>query len=184
MLRSVSQHIKNLDWLAVTVELLIVAVGVFMGLQVQQWNQQRTDRVEEQQYLERLKADFSVIEGDLRQSSATYRDSVDEINLISNVIANPTDDDMAPITDNDSFENALVKMTAGTIPAGRSATFLEMLSTGDLSILRDAALRDLLLAYDERAQVNRETWVSIRAESSAYMQALYGHITLDVELDA
>ena len=91
---------------------------------------------------------------------------------------------MMPIADSDAFKGALVQMTAGTIPAGRSATFLEMLSTGDLSILRDATLRDALIAYDERAQVSREIWRSIREESIAYMQPLYDHIKLNVALDA
>jgi len=133
-----------------------------MGLQVQKWNQQRTDRIEEQQYLARLRFDFAAIDRDLQQCISIYRDSVDAINSVSRIIEIHTAEDVMPIADSGGFRAALVRMTAGTIPAGRSATFLEMLSTGDLSILRYAKVSDSLLAYDKRAQVNREIWGSIR----------------------
>jgi hypothetical protein len=74
-------------------------------------------------------------------------------------------------------------MTAGDIPAGRSTTFVETLSTGDLGIVRDVALREALVAYDERAQVNRELWRSLRAELSSYGQPLYDNIKVNVHLD-
>ena len=183
LLRRVSEHVKKQDWLAVAVDFIIVVIGVFMGLQVQEWNQQRIDRNKEHVYLERLTTDFSIIERGLQRCLAVYKDSIEAINLVSQVVETQVTSDSTPITDDNTFATALIRMTAGDIPAGRSAAFVEMLSTGDLSILRDATLRDALTAYDERAQINREIWRSIREEIGAYGQPLYDNVKLNIDLD-
>ena len=52
------EHLKNQHWTGVFIELAIVVVGVFIGLQVDNWNQARQDRGLERQYLERLREDM------------------------------------------------------------------------------------------------------------------------------
>ena len=58
-----------------------------------------------------------------------------------------------------------------------------MVSSGELNILRDAALRDALIAYDQHAQINREAWRSLRDEAVAYQRPLYEAIDLTVDLE-
>jgi hypothetical protein len=53
--------IKEQNWFTVALEMLIVVVGIFIGLQVNDWNQARVDRVLESRYLERLQADLSMV---------------------------------------------------------------------------------------------------------------------------
>jgi len=56
--RRVIQQIKQQHWTGVFIELLIVVLGVFIGLQVDNWNQARQDRALEKQYLQRLHVDI------------------------------------------------------------------------------------------------------------------------------
>lgn len=184
MLRNVSEHINNQNWFAVTIDFLIVVIGVFLGLQAQEWNQHRTDRAKAKTYIQRLSADFATIDQDLQQCLSVYRDSIDSLTLISEVIKDQAASDSPPSIENpDRIKTALIRMTAGTIPAGRSATFIEMLSTGNLSILHNNTLRDALIAYDEHAQISRETWRSLREQSIAYIGPLYSKVALEVDLD-
>ena len=37
ILRRISEHVKAQNWFAVGVDLVIVVVGVFIGIEVQQW---------------------------------------------------------------------------------------------------------------------------------------------------
>ena len=39
--RRLSKHLKSQNWFAVSVDFVIVVVGVFMGLPVQDWNEAR-----------------------------------------------------------------------------------------------------------------------------------------------
>jgi hypothetical protein len=57
LLRRVIEHVRNQNWFAVAVDFLIVVVGVFIGLQVQDWNDSRQRAKEEQKLLNRLLAE-------------------------------------------------------------------------------------------------------------------------------
>ena len=41
ILRSVTKHIKDQNWFAVGLDFLIVVVGVFIGIQVANWNEEQ-----------------------------------------------------------------------------------------------------------------------------------------------
>ncbi len=58
MLRRTLAHLRRQDWTAILIELVIVVLGVFIGLQVNNWNEQRQDRGLEKQYLQRLHVDI------------------------------------------------------------------------------------------------------------------------------
>jgi hypothetical protein len=60
LLRSVTQHIKDQNWFAVFVDFIIVVVGVFMGIQVQEWNENLNDKADGREYLERLVTDMEL----------------------------------------------------------------------------------------------------------------------------
>ena len=57
--RRVFVHITQNNWTAVGIELLVVVVGVFVGLQASNWNDGRVERAQERGYLIRLHEDFS-----------------------------------------------------------------------------------------------------------------------------
>ena len=48
ILRRLSEAIVKQNWTTVTVEVLVVIVGIFIGLQVDDWNQARKDGNDEQ----------------------------------------------------------------------------------------------------------------------------------------
>ena len=54
ILRRISENVRSQNWFAVAIEFIIVVVGVFMGLQVQDWNDARKARIEEHGLLSRL----------------------------------------------------------------------------------------------------------------------------------
>ena len=54
LLRRLADALRNQNWFAAVLEVLIVVVGIFIGLQGYGWNEQRKDRILEQRYLERI----------------------------------------------------------------------------------------------------------------------------------
>lgn len=59
-LRRLSEHIGQQNWLAVGLDFLIVVAGVFIGLQLGNWNTARADRAAYQDALERYRAEVEV----------------------------------------------------------------------------------------------------------------------------
>jgi len=58
ILRRIADGIKNQDWFVVFVELMIVVVGIYLGLQVDDWNQEREAAARSKIYYERLIGDL------------------------------------------------------------------------------------------------------------------------------
>ena len=71
LLRRVTEHVKNQNWIAVGIDFAIVVIGVFIGLQVANWSETRAQYQRELTYLERLDAEFEIVENRLNQTIAT-----------------------------------------------------------------------------------------------------------------
>lgn len=57
LLRRISKHVKDQNWFAVFIDFCIVVVGVFIGLQVANWNDAQAERVEERKIVLQLIAE-------------------------------------------------------------------------------------------------------------------------------
>jgi hypothetical protein len=58
LLRRVIEHVRNQQWTAIGIDLVIVVVGVFIGIQVANWNEARADKAAYQAALGRLGAEI------------------------------------------------------------------------------------------------------------------------------
>lgn len=54
ILRRLADAVRQQNWFTVVLEISIVVAGIFIGLQVDDWNNIRKDRQDEQHYLNRL----------------------------------------------------------------------------------------------------------------------------------
>ncbi|GAA0853945.1 hypothetical protein [Aliiglaciecola litoralis] len=84
LLRSITKHVKEQNWFAVFVDFAIVVVGVFVGLQVSNWNQAYSDKAEYERALERLEAEINTnrlsiaaVDADVRQSQQQVGEALD-----------------------------------------------------------------------------------------------------------
>jgi hypothetical protein len=58
LLRRVIEHVKTQNWTAVTLDFVIVVVGVFIGIQVSNWNESRVESSRASAYLDRIHEDL------------------------------------------------------------------------------------------------------------------------------
>ncbi len=73
ILRRLTEHVKAQNWFAVGIDFLIVVVGVFVGLQVSNWNTARLQEKTAQIYIERIREDLAGNREDLGQRLAYFR---------------------------------------------------------------------------------------------------------------
>jgi hypothetical protein len=55
LLRRITKHVKDQNWFAVGIDFAIVVIGVFIGIQVANWNEARSDVLRERIMLEELR---------------------------------------------------------------------------------------------------------------------------------
>jgi len=54
--RRIYEHVNAHNWFAVAIDFIIVVVGVFVGIQVANWNAARQDQARAEKYLGRIHA--------------------------------------------------------------------------------------------------------------------------------
>jgi hypothetical protein len=134
--RRVIGHLKNQHWTAFGVELVIVVLGIFIGLQVSNWNQGRTVDQQAAKFAERLKSD-------LREEDWAYQL---QITYNREVLANAQRAASAlEGTTTMSDESLLIcayRATQYKQRLRRRSTYDELISTGTIGLIRDQTLRD------------------------------------------
>lgn len=58
LLRKIIQHVREQNWTAVAIDFFIVVLGVFVGMQVTNWNESRLEAQRAHGYLARIRADL------------------------------------------------------------------------------------------------------------------------------
>jgi hypothetical protein len=135
ILRRVIQHVRKQEWTAIFIDLVIVVVGVFIGIQVSNWNTEREMNRRAVLFSERLKAD-------LRYEAWTY-DFLIEYNkdILANterVLAAMSGD--GPLSD-EQFVIAAYRASQYAWVDRRRATYDELISTGTIGMITDQRLR-------------------------------------------
>ena len=67
LLRSVTRHVKEQNWFAISLDFFIVVIGVFIGIQVSNWNATRLDEQKAKTYIERIREDLAGNKRDFTQ---------------------------------------------------------------------------------------------------------------------
>lgn len=145
----VADHVREQNWTAIAIDFAIVVLGVFVGIQVANWNEERQQTTLQTQYLERLRIDLVGIRERTRQHVAFYRESIDGGALLLATIG--ADDESLhdiPI-DRANMARALDSLAQTRNPPPLPATYVEMRSNGQLSRIANPRLRDRLTEYDQ-----------------------------------
>ena len=137
LLRSVTQHVNDQNWFAVFLDFFIVVVGVFVGIQVSNWNDARTERQQERAFLSALKSD--VVQSSLDLTS--FIDSVENGHENLRQLAEFVDGQHDDLSTNEI--DAYILYGLFTLPrySPTDGTYNELLNSGRLGLIDDAELR-------------------------------------------
>ena len=172
ILRRITEHLRRQDWVAVTIEFVIVVLGVFVATQVSNWNEEREARARAAVYSERLAADLRYEAWQTEYLIAYY----------SEVLVN-AERAVGALTDGPALSDEQLVISAyrasqylfyGT----RRATYDEMVSTGDIGLIADRRLRETALTLYSDPTINM---ITEDARNSAYRIAFRRALAADVQ---
>jgi len=160
LLRRVIEHVKSQNWTAVVLDFVIVVVGVFIGIQVSNWNEAQGDRSRFERYLIELEADLGA---EIIELTRIRDDAVTRYAAILYLLDRAVDwappeaiplfgDDFAIERTTDEpdievgpalFNEALSVETFD----GQRHTYDALISTGDFQLFEDMEIAKTLRAY-------------------------------------
>jgi hypothetical protein len=141
ILQRISDAFRRQDWFTVTVETLIVVLGVFLGLQINNWNTGRSDRAVARIILELLEQDITQIVVRTVRALETHELSLAATARLIHGIQGEKFDEETRLQD-------LVAVTNFAAPPGTPATFTQLVSSGRLKLIHNQELRRSLTEYD------------------------------------
>lgn len=151
LLRRVIEHVKEQNWFAVGIDLIIVVVGVFIGIQVANWNDARGERVAESDYLEALGSDarFSI---EQLESVITRMEQAQDARRALYELGVTPGAEIAPGEISSLLQGALFNLQRLNV---RQVAFDALAGSGQLSIIGDPLLAAELQALDSAIDAAR-----------------------------
>ncbi len=157
ILRRVIKHFREQEWTAIFLDFLIVVVGVFVGLQVANWNDQQQVRAQEEKYLERIAVDLradlnetvlvsqnaewrlSALEAILKKAGAAPRRTYVMESPLANEKEHFTVREILPFQSDDPYAANMAIMAARTF-VRNSHTYDALVNTGEFQLFHDQDL--------------------------------------------
>lgn len=165
------------NWRRLLAELVIVAVGVGVALAVDNWNEVRKERIAERDYLRGIAADLEDSASALertREAALENRAALERLIAVA---------EGAPPPPPGGFAVDLVLATYLGLPRMTTITFEELVSTGSLRLLEDAAFKRSLAKMLEQFKEGSQWYDNYRRIEYTTEIALRGLAPIEVRTE-
>lgn len=142
ILRRVIDHFRKQEWTAIAIDFLIVVVGVFVGIQVSNWNEAAKDKSAEAVYLSQLRNDLRLIDVEARAQM--------EFEQYQGKLAGATYEHIASDASPERVARiniGLSQLTMRRTLRLESPTFVDLQNSGKMDVIADSALRAAVVSY-------------------------------------
>ena len=177
ILRRIIKHVQNQNWVAIVIDLFIVIVGVYIGIQAQAWTTERENRAIENQYLWSL-------HDNLQNMIESNEDRVAVFQERSTALSEVTDYFEAAGDQTRLERRHCIAIAQSHIYVGRIVvppTIEELLTTGRLQLIRNDAVRLAIIAYSQAIEGMRQLNYDIQADRAVLSRRHPELITLSIQ---
>ena len=171
LLRRVIDHVKAQNWTAVGIDFVIVVVGVFMGIQLGNWNEARHNEREAREYIDRIQEDLLANQQDMTMRSE-YFASIKEHALAALKARDKPPDDLSDQFLVDSFIASFSLMRSF-----QHNTYDELLSAGAMNKIPNVEIRNRIAEYYRVAEGSQYYMNTV----PSYVEALRGVMPYGVQ---
>jgi len=184
ILRRVIAHFRKQEWTAIAIDFVIVVLGVFVGMQVNNWNEARADRATADRHLSEIAADMQShldLHDTLYGSAAARIAAVDYVyreafgrRLPGELRLSVESWTAPPVEPPERLENLMGSINLVRITAGSRSGYDSLISSGHLSLIsnRDLARKIQLYydTYDNLLDTGNRVFRTYRTDGAAIYQ--------------
>lgn len=175
-----SKAIRKQDWFSVLIEFVVVVVGIFAGLQANEWAQERQDRKQERASLERLFLESEIahqlLSGNLQRTLRLNQIRRNAVQFADNNA--PVPEDELPLK---IGINTLVQFPAA-MPI--SVAYDELKSSGQMQLIRSAVLRGQIAEFHTNLAFYNQLQHGFRDASVRFFDVYRRHVIWDYNPEA
>jgi hypothetical protein len=155
ILRRLAQNLKDQNWTAISIEFVLLVLGVFLGMQVANWNEARLEELRAQDFLHRLSNDL-----DQELASIDKRSAYVSRSIAYGEAALAWAED-GRLAHGSAWQTMLAFFQASRILpySPVDSTYQEMRSAGELGLVRDSSLRTALTEYFVSSTYTRADYI-------------------------
>lgn len=141
ILSRLSNELRNQNWSTLVLELVVVVIGIYLGLQADAWNDARGERKLERFHLEQLREDAGQNAKHLTQRAERHAELGGELTF---AIAAIKKGSLKP-DELERFKWAILTMLQYPPAEISSGAYDTLIASGDFSVLSDSALRSQIV---------------------------------------
>ncbi len=146
--RRIIESLKNQDIGTLIAEVFVVVIGIFIGLQVDGWNSERKERIDEQLYLAELMEDFRANQAILDEMTELLKETLVAMNGLMEQSALE-----APTWSVQELNAAIRRIQEMPFFLPVSRAYDNLTGSGELQILQSRALKNTFALYFAKAEV-------------------------------
>ncbi len=150
LLRRIAEHLRAGNWFAVTLDLLVVVLGVFLALQAERWYDEQRAASQEQIHLVDLAEDFELS----RQNIENQHKRMSEAAQAAVTLLETRLSDAIELS-NKEFYLLLQTTLRGAALAPVRRTYDVLIATGDFTAIKDQSLKKALAQFYEQSSWQR-----------------------------
>ena len=175
IVRRTLETIAKQNWSAAAVELLIVVIGIFLGLQASSWYEERKEAGLESTIVDRLEFDFVEILDEIEEALDSHQRIIDGLDKLHAAL----DSGSIIESDKSSVQYSLGNVLNVDTGGGKSATYQEIIASGRLRLLQNNDLVSALSEYQERFDNSGRLFSGFREMQLQYEKDFHQHISFD-----
>lgn len=143
ILRRLSQSLKEQNWTAIWIEFVLLVGGVFLGMQVSNWNAERVEHLRAIELFERLTDDLESERNNVGYLRDYYETTASYAKAALREFESPGS------VDAEAFVISAYQASQWQEAIQSRSTFEEIVATGAVDLVRNEKSRELLIAYYE-----------------------------------
>lgn len=149
ILRRLTEHVKTQNWFAVAFDFFIVVVGVFIGLQVSNWNDARQDRADEAVFLQDLHDDIMLASQQSARTEAIRFKQAKDLESGAELVFSEQHNQELTVAEC----TAIAYSHTNNVSRSRLSALIHLQSAGRIGIISDRLLTRELAELTQRHEV-------------------------------
>jgi hypothetical protein len=179
LLRRLMEHMKTQNWTAVALDFVIVVVGVFIGIQVSNWNDARREQALEREYLQRLSSDIRLSARRAEDNIASHQQQIRWQTVMLEALDRCTLDDEI----RSDFARGVIRIGQFEAPSLVRGVMDELQSTGRIGVISNLELRRALTEALEEHTRRTEVLGFIIQRASPQIAYVDSRAVIDIPTD-